>query len=378
MQYVIKPESYYDNASERLATHACAVPFQSYEIHRDGHLTLCCQTWLPTHVGNLLTQTAEEVLNNIERVRIQHNMRKGNFSDCNDKCPQLSSFLHKNDKKFHWSITPIEELDRTINRQPIIVFLSYDASCNLQCPSCRDGLIVWHPNDPKDSEGQQALKIHNNAKELIALLVKQNPRKEIVLSITGTGDPFASPLFWEYLVELSQNPIPPNLRITLQTNGVMMTKENWEEIKPLWRHLYYVNVSVDAATEETYKIVRKNGSFKKLQKNLVVLDEMITAGCFPNLLNWQTNMVVQKANYKELKSFVGWMLSFKSQPEIWTNLIAQWFHINDDQFKTMAIWQDNNPGKEELIEILKDPIFLNRRVRLGTLNLFLPKNSKNN
>lgn len=370
--YIIKPESYYDNAEARLSKHACTVPFRHIEIHRDGGVTICCHTWLPTWAGNLLTQSAEEVLNNTERIRIQKNMREGNFSDCNDICPQLSSFLHKSDRKFHWAIVPIDNLDKAISHQSIDVYFSYDPSCNLQCPSCRDNLIVWHPDDPEDAEGQQLLKIHNNVKALIALLVEQNPTKKIVLSITGSGDPFASPLYWGYLVELCQSPIPKNLQITLQTNGVMMTKENWEHIKPLWPHIHYVNVSVDAATEETYKIVRKNGSFKKLQKNLLVLDDMIVNKCFPNLASWQCNMVVQKANYKELKPFTEWMLTFKSQPEIWTNLIAQWWHISDTKFKTMAIWQDNNPGKAELIEILKDPVFQNRKVRLGNLSSFTP------
>jgi MoaA/NifB/PqqE/SkfB family radical SAM enzyme len=371
MKYLNKPESYYKNADKRLSTRACTVPFLDMEIHQSGKVTLCCQTWLPTPVGNFLTDSAEEILNNADRIRIQENMRNGNFSDCNDKCPFLSQFLHNSIKRFD-TFVPIKSLDNAIDTLPIVISLSYDPSCNLQCPSCRNSLIVWHATDVN---GQQAQKIHIRVKEMVSLLLEKHPNKKIILSITGTGDPFASPLYWNYLVELCQSSIPKNLLIALHTNGIMMTQETWEEIKPLWPHIQFISVSVDAATEETYNIVRKNGNFKKLQKNLLILDDMISSRCFINLKKWQNNIVVQKDNFKELKLFVEWMLTFKSKPMVWTSLIAQWGHLSNDQFNKMAVWQDIHPDRDELVKVLADPIFYNEQVRLGNLSPFLPKRS---
>ena len=90
-----------------------------------------------------------------------------------------------------------------------------------------------------------------------------------------------------------------------------MTKENWYAIKSLWPNIIRVLISVDAATEDTYKIVRKNGNFKKLQRNLIDFDELVDSKNFPNLINWQTNFILQRDNYKELKDFVAWQLTFK-------------------------------------------------------------------
>jgi MoaA/NifB/PqqE/SkfB family radical SAM enzyme len=370
--FITKPKSMYKNPDEKLSRVGCIVPFNHLEIHISGKVSACCQTWLPTWVGNLLTDDIDSIINNADRKKIQDDMRKGVFDHCNDLCPQLNSYLHDKDKsQYGFNIIPIENLNEHVNTLQTVIYFSYDPSCNLQCPSCRHELIVWDPNNLTSPKSKNLVTIHNKVKELVLELLKV--RNRVTLSITGSGDPFASPIYWEYLIELSQmNPIPENLVIYLQTNGIMMTSEYWEKIKPLWPHIGFVNVSVDAATEDTYKIVRKNGNFKKLQKNLNILDQMFMDKCFPNLEGWQTNFIVQRDNFKELKQFVEWQLEFKSKPWIWTNLIAQWYHLSDAQFNSMAVWQENHPDRSELIEILKDPIFQNSQLKLGNMNALMP------
>jgi MoaA/NifB/PqqE/SkfB family radical SAM enzyme len=318
-------------------------------------------------VGNFLTDSVDDVINNLNRRRIQDDMRAGEFTFCNDQCPQLNTLLSGGTN--FWDIIPIRDLDDKLQHETMNVGFSYDLSCNLQCPSCRNQLIVWRPDDINDVNGQRIRQIHVKVKDLVKRLVLEHPL--VNLNITGSGDAFASPLYWDYLVELASEPVPPNLRITLKTNGVMMTEENWNAIKPLWPIISYIEVSVDAATEDTYKIVRKNGNFKKLQKNLEVLDKLIFNKCFPNLTNWQTNFIVQRDNYFELKPFVEWQLQFDSKPLIWTNLIAQWYHMDDVSFNKMAIWKDGHVSRDEFLKILQDPIFKHPQIKLGNLNSFL-------
>lgn len=367
MHFKIKPESEYVNA-KNLNKIGCTVPFKHIEIHSSGVVSACCHTWLPAWVGNLLTETAQEVIDNGIRKEIQSLMREGDFRLCNDQCPQLNSFL--SGQKFYWDFAPLEDFDRKLENATMHVGFSYDLSCNLQCPSCRDELIYWDYKDAEDSDGQRIKQIHDKVKDLISILVTQH--KRVSLNITGSGDAFASPLYWDYLVELAGSEIPKNIVINLKTNGVLMTKENLELIKPLWPYIGYIEVSVDAATEEAYKIVRKNGNFKKLKKNLIHLDELIVAGSFPNMHNWQTNLVVQRDNFKDLKPFVEWQLTYKSKPYIWTNLLAQWGHIPDERFKGMAVWHDGHVNRTELLEILKDPIFKHPQVKLGNMSSLVP------
>lgn len=361
--FIVRKESDYVNA-DKLKNYACSVPFKHIEIHSSGAVSACCHTWLPVWVGNLLDESAQEVIDNQMRRDVQDMMRCGDFRLCNDQCPQLSEFLNGNDN--YWDIVPIEKLNKKLDETPMHVGFSYDLSCNLQCPSCRDGLIMWDPYDPEDVNGQRVRQIHEKVKELVNILVTQH--KQVSLNITGSGDAFASPIYWEYLVELAEKGFPDNIIINLKTNGIMMTEENWNKIKPLWKHINYIEVSVDAATEEAYKIVRKNGNFKRLKNNLDVLDRMVNEKCFPNLYKWQSNIIVQRDNYKDLKPFMEWQLSYKSKPVIWTNLLAQWGHIPDERFKGMAVWQDGHVNREELIEILKDPIFKNPQIKLGNMS----------
>jgi MoaA/NifB/PqqE/SkfB family radical SAM enzyme len=192
-------------------------------------------------------------------------------------------------------------------------------------------------------------------------LLKQG--NKVLLQITGSGDPFASPLYWNYLLELANNPINKNITLQLDTNGILMTKENLIKIKSLWPQIVRINFSIDAATESTYKIIRKNGNFTKLQKNLNMLDELITQGNFPNLSSWQTNFIMQQDNYKELEEYVTWQLTLKSKPLISLSLIEHWIHMSTDKFKSMAIWNTIHPERNALIEILKNPIFKHSQIR---------------
>ena len=364
--YITKPKSQYPYA-DQLSSMACMTPFKHIEIHSHGQISVCCQTWLPKWCGNLLTDDPATVLDNINRKTIVDDMRNGCFDHCNDLCPQLNKYLTNGPSGDQtWSIVPVDSLEQRIIKEPYWVYFSYDPSCNLQCPSCRTNLIVYRPDNSADKDAARIVIIHNKVKEIIKLLLATG--SEVRLSITGSGDPFASPLYWEYLKELASTPQPSTLKIILQTNGVMMTEQNLLEIKSLWPHISYMNISIDAATEGTYKIVRKNGNFKRLQKNLDTFDSMIVDGCFPNFEGWQTNFIVQRDNYKELGKFIEWQLTFKSKPMVWTNLISQWYHMSDEVFNKMAIWQDNHPDRAELVEILKNPIFKNNQIKLGNLS----------
>jgi len=366
MEFKLKKVSEYNNAGN-LSNYGCAAPFRYLEIHSSGEVSACCFAWLPQFAGNVLTDSTHDIINNSKRKEIQDKMYEGNFEFCNDQCPRLSNLLSGSSN--HYGIFKKEDLASSLDSIPMHISFSYDESCNLQCPSCRNTLIMHDPNNPDDISGQKVRQVHEKVKTLVTDVINQY--KKVILTITGSGDAFASPIFWEYLLELADSGIPEHVMIILKTNGIMMTEENLNKIKSLWKHIYIIDVSVDAATEEVYKIVRKNGNFKRLKNNLDILDRLICNGSFPNLTNWQTNMIVQKDNYKELKQFCEWQLSYKSKPKIWTNLIAQWGHISSERFKGIAIWQAGHPERQDLVEILEDPIFKNPQIKLGNLTALM-------
>jgi len=356
-----------DFVDNKLKEMSCVIPFTRIEILRYGKIVGCCFKWMPVEMGNLLTDTVDEIFNNANRLRVQNNLKKGIFNECTDHCHHLSSFLLN--KSNSYPIIPIKNFDSTVKNSKIHIQFSYDNSCNLQCPSCRTDLVLWDYTNANDVDGQIIKHIHERVKELVSYLLDRGNR--ILLQLTGSGDPFASPLYWNYLQELASGPVHENLSIQLDTNGILMTKANLIKIKSLWGHITRVNISVDAVNESTYKIVRKNGNFKKLQKNLTMFDALVIQGNFPHLENWQTNFIVQNDNYAELEEYVKWQLSFKSKPIVSLSAIDHWWHLTDDKFKSMAVWNALHPERNKLIAILKNPIFQNKQIRGNISNLIL-------
>ena len=214
--------------------------------------------------------------------------------------------------------------------------------------------------------------IHAGVVKLVDYFIERD--QPIILNITGSGDAFASPTYWKFLKELSLKNLNHNIKLKLMTNGILMTAEKWEEIKPLWGNIVHIGVSIDAVYETTYNIVRKNGSKTKLDANLTVLDNMVKNNKFKNLSGWQTNFTVQKQNYKEIKEYVEWQLTYSTLSVIFFNLIAQWGHLPNNLFANMNL---NSDDQANLRTTLADPIFSNNKIQLGNLNIIKDSNEKN-
>lgn len=362
----MKGEHEYKYPSSHLSGFGCVRPQKYIEIHESGDVTACCFLWLPERCGNLLTDSWEEILNNSTRLEIINGMRNGKFDKCNDHCPLLSSKLEgiDNEDAIELYISPLDQYDQRVSQLPYTINFSYDVSCNLQCPSCRNEFQFF-----KIGESTKLDKIHNEVKKFVDHLISIG--ESIELNITGSGDAFASPTYWNYLKELSTKELSDKVKISLMTNGIAMTKERWEEIKPLWKNIRNIKISIDAATQETYSIVRKNGNINKLTENLVYLDEIKKNNLLPNSI-WYTNFTVQKANHHEIKKFVDWQTRFDTIAGIFFSVVGRWDHMSDSQFESMRL---GNEEYRNLAKILTDETFYNPKVKLG--NLHSIRNSTN-
>jgi wyosine [tRNA(Phe)-imidazoG37] synthetase (radical SAM superfamily) len=363
MKFVLnKPDSYAYSVDPR-SDNGCLLPFKRIEIQGTGDISICCPSWLPEYCGNILTSTPEELLKNVNRTAILNDMAVGKFTYCNDTCPHLNFYLTTGKvERAGISIVPINTLLSVLGKNRFVIGFSYDRSCNLQCPSCRKELIINKLDNSTQSVNISA--IHLKVKELIDYLMLRGDKIRLVL--TGSGDPFASPLYWSYLIELSKMSLPSDFEISLMTNGVLMTESTWAEIQPLWKHIHFVDVSIDAAKEDTYNIVRKNGNFSRLKKNLTLFDQMVAERKFPNLFSWQTSMVVQSANYRELKEYAEWQLTYSSLKNISINRILHWGHLTNDEYKRLDIID-----LAELTKILSNPVFKHPYIKLGNLSGFV-------
>jgi MoaA/NifB/PqqE/SkfB family radical SAM enzyme len=345
----------------------CIAPFQSVYVDIEGRVSSCCYEWLHKTNGSLQEKSLQEIIEGPESVEIRKSMRGTDFKFCSKTlCPGLSIY-QSSGKTTGWlrpeketRTTPTEVLAPEYD---VELFLNYDDSCNLACPSCRNELILY-----KRGEAPTKLEIiHSRVMEGVEYLLNSGYR--VNLNITGSGDPFASPFFWDMIREEKYF---DRVGLKIQTNGVLMTPARIEH-KNILENTNHLQISVDAFLEETYNKVRVNGNFEVLRKNLRHLDSLISQKKFKYLKAFRLNFVVQEKNYREIVDFAKWALSFENLDAVWFNIISDWRHFPPGAYDAAAIWKSEHPGHHDFLCSLMDPVLDHPQMDLGNLAPFVKK-----
>lgn len=322
----------------------CPKPFEYVSIKEDGSVWFCCSSWLPYSIGNLYDNTLEEIWHGERAEIIRQSILDQSFSYCNHAvCGDISDN----------NLLTIEESFPT-KKYPTHVIFENDRSCNLSCPSCRTEKIYDHEGEIYERKKQLHNKIING--------LFQQPHNELIeIDLTGSGDPFGSKIFRDFLTTFDPTPWP-NLVLDLQTNGVMFTPTNWKRIKKWQTKLRGVRLSFDAATSETYNITRRGGDWDTLIKNCYHLNEQIKN--YPNIYVL-TQFVVQDLNYKEMIPYAKLILEeFPNFYSVGFQLVIDWGTWDVETYNKRAVWKPDHPDYQEFLNVLKDPIFKNSKVSM--------------
>ncbi len=121
--------------------------------------------------------------------------------------------------------------------------------------------------------------------------------RPLKVTLNGLGEPLLHPNFYEIVKYMKDNGI--SVRIT--TNGSLLTSRVSNDLIRLGVNL--LNVSLDAATQETYNKVRFKYNFEKIKKNIINL-QMLKRKARSKLPHIRTSFVIQRENYKELSKFI--------------------------------------------------------------------------
>jgi MoaA/NifB/PqqE/SkfB family radical SAM enzyme len=249
----------------------------------------------------------------------------------------------------------IEKGLTVLKKKPKILNLAYDRSCNLSCPSCRTAQIMI-----KGEEYDEKRQLQDRL-----LAVGLDDAQELI--VTGSGDPFASKLYRDLLATLDSDKYP-QLRVHLMTNGQLFTPLAWEKWQKIQKSIKMVQISIDAASEETYRIVRRGGNFQRLLVNLEFVSSLRRKGA----LDWVSiEFVVQQANYKEMKGFVELGKHFGFDRAGFAG-IRNWGTFGSKEFSLQTVHAPTHPEHYQFLEVLKAPIFKDSIVDLGNLTKFLP------
>ena len=340
----------------------CLNPFVWFDVGPEGIVSVCCPAWLGIPIGDLQSSSVEEIWNGEKAQEIRLSIIDGSFRYCNlNKCGYFQSRVGPVKKLRDVEYDNIREVIKNkvthLPFGPLAINCSYDRSCNLSCPSCRQNIIV------QTDKEKQILDIQKKIRD-------QALKDAYLLNITGSGDPFGSPYFRKWLQTMKREEMPNLKRIQLHTNGQLWTPRLWstipEEIRPLVNR---AQISIDAATPGTYEINRRGGSFEKLLQNLEFISQLRKNGS----LTWVViSMVVQENNFREMPDFVRLGKRFGFD-RVMFSLLCDWGTFSEREYHSRCVHFPNHPRHQEFLDLLKDEIFTERIVNLGSLTEYRNK-----
>lgn len=313
----------------------CTKPWEYIEFHldytnNDIFMIPCCPSWLNINYGyineNFKFPECLDTLHNKNANLLKQSILDGSYKYCNkDLCPYIQS----NDLSIKGKNIDNLKL-RHIN-------LCYDRTCNLKCPSCRknyEALTI----DSNPSLYNKAKKLQNNLLNYINSI-----DYEITLALIGSGDPFASELCLDFIRNINNSKI----NILFQTNGLLFTEKMWKSLKNIYNNNINMMISLDAANEEEYNLIRCGGSWDKIMNNLSFISSLKKNN---NIKSVILCCVVQNLNYKSIPNFIKIAKKFDFTAHF--SRLVNWGTFSDKEFKEHNIFDENHPNHQSFINII--------------------------
>lgn len=341
----------------------CKKPFEWFEVSSStgNPVHLCCSGWMPKPIGFLELNEPKEIWNSKEANQIRKSVLDGSFSYCDKElCPHINEISgpvqYVDQEEYARYRDSLYEEESVF--LPTVLNCSYDRSCNLACPSCRDAIFMARNTE------QERLK------KLFTGLLTKLGKNLYLMYVTGSGDPFGSKHFLWMLSSGILNQYP-QIDIFLHTNAQLLTSRNWALLESLENNIKKIEVSVDAATKPTYEINRKPGKWEILVENMKFISQLRKKEAI-NLL--QIDFVVMDNNWQEMQQFIDLGKEWEVDV-VYFSTINNWGTYSASEFSAKAIHKESHPQYHEFVQMLcklKIPDAV--RVNFGYFRRLIEKN----
>ena len=278
--------------SPDLSDRFCDSPFVKFETLMDGSVAPCCSIWTQQRLGNLDGQSFAQIWNSESAQAMRASILDGSYRHCNkQRCSFIiDDVLPKRDDVTDPDLRHIIDASVTeMAKGPRWLFLAHDVTCNLACPSCRGGIEV------ADAEQERRFAIIE--RDVFGPLL--NAEGEVLISVSGQGDPWSSPHYRSILRYMSDHDL--DARLDLHTNALLMNEARWAQYPGLEKYLPSVNVSIDSCTPWVYAVLRRPGTWAKLLPNLQFIAAKRARG---NFREFHINATIQLDNFHEMPALV--------------------------------------------------------------------------
>ncbi|HJN34171.1 MAG TPA: hypothetical protein QF700_08650 [Prochlorococcus sp.] len=354
----------------------CGIPFTEMQlktISREETMTFCCLQWSPYLMGSIDFKTHEDVWNGAAAKEFRKSILDGSYKYCNKRlCSIFNNAKHNMisrnsldnpgavnlpDQRLAPRLRKASNLIAEQLKKPVPthidrprhIFIAYDEGCNLACPSCRTH-IKKIPKDKKD-------EMDDLFERIVRPLVTSGPT---LLTASGHGDPLGSKHLREKLSSLHGNEYK-DLRINLQTNGLLLNFSGWQTISSISSNIEDVRISIDAATKETYEVVRFPGVWDDLMNSLNVTVAKRDEFNFRLVINF----CIQDLNFREIQRFAELGDSLKVDRINFQHLV-NWGTYSPDDYKRRNVVDPLHPNHREFKDLLISTVSNYKNIQLSS------------
>ena len=269
--------------SQGLPESFCPVPFSTMLFEANGKVCMCRRKGTDFTIGDMRTQTYEEIWNGETLRSIRREFLTGNVKTCAVEVERDLCHLGADTAE----LLPFIEFNEVQSRSPVRITPNFNGYCNLECVMCH----IWQfPNgfyDQIDFWPKLEAEIIPHLKEID----------------TFSGEPFLQKDTFR-LIDLVTK-INPEVIWSFTTNG------NWLLNDHIRSYLDKIPVktfslSIDSFDSENYKTIRRKGSLEKVLENFSRLkkyeEERLSKGL--SSLGLSVHVVIQKGNWQEVPQIV--------------------------------------------------------------------------
>lgn len=287
----------------------------------------CCSTWVKYPIGNPAADSPEKCWNSIVAKLYRISALTRTYCFCKkDACGIMNHNGQKNEKM-------------KIHAIPERLVLGLDYSCNLHCTSCRNCTEV--------ASGEQLRVREQFADEIIRTGWLEQVK---VLELSGAGEALFSKIDRKILFS---NEKCKRESIYLLSNGILLNDDNLNKLIQCFSTVR-LEISIDAASEETYLKIRRGGNWNTLIRNL----EKISVRRQKEEIKYvEIRMVVQKNNFREMEEFICMGKKYHFDRVVFTKLLNWDMYSEEDYCREALLEKGGEDICVELKRIFQKDIF---------------------
>lgn len=235
----------------------CAAPWRGLHINPRGDVKTCC-AGDPNMLGNLNTNTIEQILLGSKMQEIRQSIQQGQAHDYCYNCVQAEQYGHS-ERNWHNEVNPDFDINKAtdLEHRPSIIDVRWNTTCNLSCNYCGPFCSSQWASLMKVEYKSGARPYY----EQVCEYIEQHQEHVREVALVG-GEPLLLPEN-ERLLEV----IPKNCKVTLITNMNVDFEKNKIVKKLAERTNVGWSMSFDNIADRV-EYVRSGSSWAVLDKNV--------------------------------------------------------------------------------------------------------------